>query len=382
MKLPSEALERIRTIQWDEADRNLLNIPTTWLEPKQDDVELFNALYYSTMAYPDLQMTQSGGISKNCLKFRYYQRVIDIEPGSIGLYVVEPDQCYKLVFRDAYLKESEGDDQALSGGFAFGMFRRRLTKAAGRDILAENAICNGKEVKKTIPAPDIRMNAEFKDVIVKHAFHVDLNSAYMSGISKSFGNLGDGIFQEVVNDIYEHRHDGTASTKYNKAIFNCAQGYMQSRFCILPVAGTGRQYGYSLSHFSKAGIVDCKKRLSEIIELYQALGCKLVGTNTDGAWLAPPTDDPLNLERMQSVPGYGIHLGQFRIDHWDCVLRYRSKGAYEYMENEIYHPKVRGQTRLDFIRPRKEWSWGDIYQEDAEPIRYVFTKELGINLRG
>ena len=382
MKLPKEALERVRTILWSDADRNLMNIPTTWLEPKQEDVELFNFLYQSTQSYQDLPMTPSGGISKNCLSFRYYQRAIDVQPGSIGLYVVEPDQCYKIVFRRAYSAESDGDDQALSGGAAFGVFRRRLKKASGRDLLAENAISDGKKVKQTIQAPDIRMIQDYKDVIVKHAFHVDINSAYMAGINKKFGHLGDGVFREVVKDIYDHRHDGTASTKYNKAIFNCAQGYMQSRWCILPVeAEGGKKFGYSLSHFSKAGIEDCKNRLSEIIELYQKLGCKLVGTNTDGAWFSPPAQDPLNLERMQSLPGYGIHLGEFRIDHWDCLLRYRSKGAYEYIENEIYHPKVRGRTKLDFIKPRTEWAWGDIYQEDAEPIRYHFDKTFGLELQ-
>ena len=380
MKRPSDLPEKIKTITWDEANRNLLNVPTTWLEPKEEDVEIFNQAYFATKDYPDFLRTRSGGISKNPLHFRYYQRILDIGKASVGLYVVEPQRCYKLVFRRAYKSESEGDELNLSGGVAFGMFRRRLKRASGRDLLAENAIANGKEIKKTIPAPDIRLNQKFKDVAVENAFHVDINSAYMSGICKKFGDLGDGVFREVVEDIYEHRHDGTPSTRYNKSIFNCAQGFMQSRWCILPVGEDGKKYGYALSHFSKAGIEDCKKRLSEIIKLYEDLGCELVGTNTDGAWMVPSSPEEFDIEKLRDVPGYGNRLGEFRIDHWNCLLRFRSVGAYEYIENGLYNPVVRGRTRLDFIKPRTEWEWGDIYQEDAKPIRYAFTKEYGIEL--
>ena len=37
-------------------------------------------------------------------------------------------------------------------------------------------------------------------------------------------------------------------------------------------------------------------------------------------------------------------------------------------------------TKLDKIKPREEWTWGDIYNRDAEPLRYVCTWEEGIKL--
>ena len=41
------------------------------------------------------------------------------------------------------------------------------------------------------------------------------------------------------------------------------------------------------------------------------------------------------------------------------------------MENGEYHAVVRGRTRLDNIKPRSEWTWGDIFQGNCMPIKYT-----------
>ena len=53
-------------------------------------------------------------------------------------------------------------------------------------------------------------------------------------------------------------------------------------------------------------------------------------------------------------------------DHIYCQFRLKSKGAYEYIDGDgHYQPVVRGYTKLDQIKDRSEWHWGDIYQADV-----------------
>lgn len=364
---------------WEEAEENLIKIPVTWMDPKKEDAELWTIAYQDTIGYHDIVPTLSGGISKKGVNFRYFSKLIDVTSNSINLYVVRPGGCYAFRFRDVYSRDKE--DGNLSGCVAFNKFRRLLQREGNGFELGSLAIPNGLQVKQTIATPDIRLNPEFRDKIIEHAFHVDIHQAYFAGIVKHYGHLGDGAFGHVVEYIYEHRNDGTPQSKYNKSILNCSQGFMQSRWCIFTPAGQEHGKGYALSHLSKAGIEDCKKQLAKIIELYEALGCKLIGTNTDGAWFMPPQGLHNDKSLLQNVPGYGFKMGEFAIDHYDCLLRYRSRGAYEFIEDGIYTPIIRGRTHLDYIKPRTSWEWGDIYHKQAEVIKYCFLPNVGIYLR-
>lgn len=362
---------------WGEAEENLINIKVTWLDPRREDAKLWNAAYLDTRKYLDIVPTLSGGISKKGFNFRYYSKLLDLTPNSQNLYIVMPDACYALRFRDAY-SQPTGGDANLSGCVAFNKLRRLGQREGNGFDIGSLAIPNGFQVKQTIATPDIRLIQDMRDKIIEHAFHVDIHSAYFAGIVKKFGNCGDGALGHVINLIYEHRNDGTQSSRYNKSILNCSQGFMQSQWCILKAPGEERAKGYALSHLSKAGIEDCKKTLAVIIQLYEAKGCRLIGTNTDGAWFAPPKGHERDREFLEDVPGYGTKLGDFSIDHFDCQLRYKSAGAYEYIENGLYVPRIRGRTHLDYLKPRSEWNWGDIYHKQAHVIKYVFLKNEGI----
>lgn len=370
-------MEECRHNSWEEADENLIKIAITWMDPTKEHAELWNGAYRDTMSYIDVTPTPSGGISKKGFNFRYYSKLLDITNNSMNLYVITPKGCYALRFRDAYRKQ-EGGDENLSGCVAFNKFRRLLQREGNGFDLSTLAISNGLEVKQTIAAPDIRLMEDFQDKIIEHAFHVDIHSAYFAGIVKKFGHCGDGALGHVVNYIYEHRNDGTQGARYNKSILNCSQGFMQSQWDIVKAPGEERARGYAHAHLSKAGIEDCKKTLAVIIELYEKIGCRLIATNTDGAWLCPPKGHELDREMLQDVPGYGSKLGEFAIDHYDCLLRYRSRGAYEYIENGAYNPVIRGRTHLDFLKPRATWEWGDIYHKQAKVVKYRFFENDGI----
>lgn len=369
---------------WDECEQNLINVPITWMTPSSINAATWTEAWKATRDYWDMAavpgfLTHSGGISKRGRNFRYYAVWHDHTASSESLYIIEPDRCCALRFRAAYSNSHEDDN--LTGSVAFSKLRR-LILGYGFDI-ATLARSDGLLIKKTIPAPNISCAPGMagRDKIFEHCFHVDINQAYFSGIDKKFGHLGDGAVSAAIHYLYEHRKDGTPSTRFNKSILNCSQGFMQSRYCIFTPLGEDCARGYSLAHLSRAGIVYCLDRLNEIIKIYEKKGCQLVGTNTDGAWFVPPSDHQVNLSFLKDAKGYGNEMGQFKIDHFDCTLRYKSKGAYEYIEDGRYNPVIRGQTHLDFQKPRTEWEWGDIFHKQAVVIRYIFHPMKGIILR-
>lgn len=347
---------------WINAKRNKLNIPITWLIPTTENAEIFNRAYSLVKDWKDIELTKSGGISQNMYKFRYNRKKVIVTKGGYELLIVGSDKCYSLRFRHDYGKGEEGK---MSGKAAFAKFKEKCQKE-GLD-LETIGIDNGAKVKKTIHTPDIRLVHGYEDVILEHAFHVDINSAYNAGIKEAYGHLGDGALGRVIQDIFDHRKDNTKSAKYNKAILNCSQGFMQSQWCVL------NHKGFALAHLSKAGIEYCYNKLQEIIKYFMDLGCEFVATNTDGAWFVQ-NGVPEELIREHE----SSKLGDYKIDHWDCKLRYKTKGSYEFIEDGVYTPVVRGPTRLDKVKPRDQWVWGDIYLRDCEVTKFKFIEGEGI----
>lgn len=344
-----------------KAERNKINFETYWFNPDFEGVKKFNEIYLLVRDWKNAVLTKTKGISTG-RKCRYYRKHIEVTKSGAELLIIAPKASYRVVFRNDYKKPDT--NEGYSGKFAFRDLVK-LLKKEGFDLLNE-AITNGDEVKKTIPAPDIRLIPEFTDKTVYHAFHIDINSAYFAGIKQEHGHLGNGVFGQVIQRIYDERKIPGKGEK-NKSMFNSAQGYMQSQYCKI------NGYPYALAHISKPGLVFCRNKLAEIIKHYEALGCKLIGTNTDGAWFTKP--DNVSEETLRQ--GTSKELGGFKIDHYDCKLRFKTKGCYEFIENGSYTVKMRGQSNLDKVKAREDWQWGDIYDDTAEPIKYIFTTRLG-----
>ena len=110
----------------------------------------------------------------------------------------------------------------------------------------------------------------------------------------------------------------------------------------------------------------CGKKLAEILE---KKGRIVLLFNTDGIWYKGA---PYHGE------GEGDGLGQWHNDHVRCKFRMKSAGAYEFIENGVYTPVVRGVS----LEKREGWQWGDIYTEKAEPDILVFDEERGVLFNG
>lgn len=345
----------------DVLNLNYLKIPVNRI-----DVDKYNELVEWCRNQPDLtegiERTRSGGIS---LKRDFMNKWsstprITRNGNCIGA------ELLIIMCRDA----ANGEDlDFFCGRFQIGTFqgtKESEKHICGRQayfefkkILEKNNIDlnkymlptreQGIKIKKTIQNPmiDIAVGA-FPDVIYENAWHIDINSSYPSGIGDIIPEMAP-----IIEKLYRERH----TKSINKDILNMSIGFFQSSMI-----------DYKLSYISEHCIRKNNERLSDkAIELIKK-GCKILLYNTDGFWFIPAPG--LKLESS-------TELGEFKIDHKNCKLRIKSKGVYEYIENGVYFPVVRGQCELDHIKSRSEWKWGDIYAAGAKVIIFEFIKETG-----
>ena len=221
--------------------------------------------------------------------------------------------------------------------------------------LKSYAITNGKDVKKQIKKPMIDLTAAcFEDITYEHAYHIDFHSAYPSGMCAAYPEL-----KPTCERIYNNRKK-SEKDKELKLQMDAAIGFFQSGYCSID------GYGFALANLAKAGVNWCRKSVLALERELWDKGKMVLAFNTDGIWYVDEQGD-------FSSDWIGEGLGKAGIDHKDCTIRFKSKGAYEYMEDGKYHPVVRGATILDRLKSRDEWEWGDIY--DAPIIAFRWDKK-------
>lgn len=232
---------------------------------------------------------------------------------------------------------------SISGGQAFQIFRRRCIE---RGIaLDEMAISNGYLVKDEIKAPMIDVDTNLVDIAIEHANHIDFHSAYPGGLIETHKE-----FKPVVRELYKSRkQDETA-----KAVLNLSVGFFQSKWCIGLV--NGERVSYAHADLARDAINRAREKLEDVTRRIQLSGGIVLAHNTDGVWYAGD---------VYHGEGEGDDVGQWGNDHIDCTIRFRSKGAYEFIEDGKYHAVVRGRTAYDRSKPRDQWEWGDIYRTDG-----------------
>jgi hypothetical protein len=123
------------------------------------------------------------------------------------------------------------------------------------------------------------------------------------------------------------------------------------------------------AHLSKDAISDNNKRVLNLVERLEKAGRTVLLLNTDGIWYDGP---------VYHGEGEGSGLGEWSNDHIHCQFRMAGAGAYEYIEDGVYHPVIRGIPNTT----KTKWEWGDIYKEKAIPDIFMFTEEEGVKLNG
>ena len=327
---------------------NKMLIPITNFGFNDKDIAEFNEIYQYCIENARIGhmhhfvLTKSGGISIKIGNIRGAMWSITIKTTFIELLLRNfGGRYYRFIVGHNKDKKENG----LSGRQAFWKYSEMLKKHGIN--LEDLAIENGKEVKQTIPAPRIEL-AVVEDRTYAKAHHIDLNSAYNAGMMEAFP-----VLEPAIREMYNLRK----VNKDYKQVLNMTQGFMQSELC-----------GFKYAPISKAGYIYTLRRLQELTNKLVAKGCRILSYNTDGIWYQS--------NELYHDNDEGTDIGQWKHDHTFCRIRYKSKGCYEFIENDKYTPVFRGESSYEKLVPKSQWQWGDIYK--GELINYKFKDGVGI----
>ena len=319
---------------------NYMNIPRIPMKLTESNVDKFNKQiqYFKSIKLPKLIRTPSGGIAKR--SYGYGWDVRKIGNSAIELTVTTWYSTYRLVLTNNV--DDEDEATKLTGCKAFVMMRNEFNKDGIE--LKDYAVDNGKEIKdKEIEDPMIEASEflEFNKVY-NDVHHLDFHSSYPGGLANKHPEM-----RKTLERIYEKRKASDDDSQLKLAL-DASIGYFQSQYCMVD------KHRYALSNLARDAINDNNERIRNVTNELLEAGCVPLLYNTDGIWYI---GDELNSGR-----DYGKGIGKWENDHLAIKFRAKSKGSYEYMDEEGYHPVVRGRTKLDESKPRTEWEWGDIYQ--------------------
>lgn len=328
-------------------DANYLKIPVYAIGMTEEGMAEFNEIYFELrqMELNTIVRTKSGGISIARKNFRPPMWDVRQHTSFIEMTVLLAAGAWRIQFR---VYEKIDDKKQVWGRTAFMEFTK-VCRKFGIDI-NDYVIDNGEEVKKEIESPIIDLVVR-PNRIYHNVHHLDLNSSHIAGMVKYHPYLA-----EPLTMIYEKRKENPIY----KDILTHTWGYLQSKL-----------HGAKWAHISRDGIKYTNERLRELTKKLEESGRTVLAHNTDGIWYSGEVYHDEN---------EGTKIGQWKNDYTNCPMwRAKSKGAYEFLTSDgEYKPVIRGRTRLDRIKPREEWSWGDIFQEDATILVFYWSEEKGI----
>lgn len=331
-------------------------IKPTRLKFVETDIEKFNEIYKRLLKTDlfTLARTKSGALSV-CGKNKLINSCgWDIARTNSMIRITVIIGGYAWCFKMTGNHSKDEKSNKMSGSIAFRMFYK-MCQDEGIDLedpkYTTEDFKEAKEIKATIPKPLIKINPKLFNKVITNAHHLDYHSSYPSGLIRQFPE-----FTPVITKLYNGRKDEN-HPEY-KLILNATIGYMQSTIC--------RCRWVKLS---KAAICDNNDRIINIAHKLISAKRQIIGYNTDGVWYEG---------EIYHDENEGLTLGTYANDHTNCTFRAKSDGCYEFIENGKYNPVVRGETKLDALKDRTEWEWGDIYKYEATVLRYTFVEGVGI----
>lgn len=327
---------------------NYLLIPVLSLPLNDDGVKIFNKFYLYCKKNFKNKITRTRSRAVSSSENNFIPPMFDIQrnKSSIIELTIISDIMVRIQIRSE-LKQIK--NKTLYGRVAFGKFKK-LCMEYGVN-LDEMKINNGEQVKAEIERPYICVADQmYYDKIFENAHHIDFHNSYPAGLAFTHKE-----FYPVIKFLYDKR-------KYDdqyKAMLNLSIGFMQS---------IGECHA-CWAHLARDAIKNNNDRIREIAKRLENNNRVIVGYNTDGIWYVGP---------IYHGRGEGDDLGMWHNDHVNCKLRFKSAGSYEFIEDGVYYPVVRGYTNLDAQLERSNWKWGDIYKKVAEVKKYYFDEKRGI----
>lgn len=254
-------------------------------------------------------------------------------------------------------KDPDSGSKIRYGRDAFRIFNQTLLRH-GVDLedFAENDMEKALAIKRTIPSMMIWMDPDIIGKTLFDVHHMDLNSAFPSGMCVAYPQL-----RPAIEELYAKRKDKNDPEHDDmKNVLNMTWGYLQ---CYA--------VKFKWSAISKAALEWSNDFIEQKIALLRESGARVLGVNTDGIWYQK--------KELYHDADEGTWLCQWKHDHKFCRFRAKSAGGYEYVEDGEYHPVQRGQTKLEKIKPRELWEWGDLFDfkcKVVEPAWDTKTEHL------
>lgn len=341
------------TTEWEKL--NYIKIPVTIVNASVGNEDEYNKLYQMLLKskYKRIKRTESNGISINFNERLDNWNKYDVRQlGAVNeITVCTLEMSARIQWRINNYKKKDGTEDFISATEFYNKYWCRICKKYG--INMADYYCTkeeGLEYKKQIHKPDIKIinPAAYYQQTILHAYHLDFHKFYPSGLINTHPE-----FKPVV----EYFAEKAKEDDLYKIGIDSLIGLWQSK-----------TFNYKLAKLSKDAINDAYSRFDKVLEALREEK-RALATNTDGIWYHGP-------EYHGEFEGNG--LTQWSTDHFDCKIRFKSKGSYEFIENGKYYPVVRGHTKLDKKLPRDQWEWGDIFYKDAEAQKWTFKEGVGI----
>ena len=318
-----------------------------------DMADTFNEIYkYCKEHFIEVKPTKAGAMPNNNSCKLHSRYMIIQSKNAFELTIVCYQGCYRFIFGADVDKE----ENPVSGKESV----RTIYKVA-KELninLSKYAIDKetGKSVKETIHSPHIKQYCA-SGIVYTNVHHLDFHSSHWSRLIEKEPNL-----QPIAEYMYMRRKQ---KNKYYKHVLTNSYGCMQSEYCP-DVNNAGKIAPYQFANLSKIMCDGTYYIVEEYVEKLIKSGRRPLLTNTDGIWYQGD---------LYHDENEGPNLCQWDNDHTDCKLLVKSKGAYQFEENNECTTVIRGKAKT----LTKDWTLGEILKPGATLIDiWLFDKEKGV----
>lgn len=325
---------------------------------KDEDIDKFNEIYqYAKANFLKVEPTKSGGIPYNN-SVKHHNRYMLIKgKSSYELTIVCHLGCYRFII--GHLRNIEKNP--VNGKAAV---RAIYKKAKEENISLKNYIVDketGLKIKETIEPPHIEMYG-LSGRVYTNVHHLDLNSSYASRIIEKYPEL-----LPLYKPMYDLRKAEIANTDaYYKHVLTNSIGCMQSQYCP-DYNDAGKLQPYQFAGLSKIAVDGTRHLIEYYINKLLNSGRQVLLTNTDGIWYK---GDIFHDDKE------GLDLCQWKTDHKNCTFLMKSKGAYQYIEDDICHTVLRGTSPYEKEKKREDWEFGEILKITLDEFK--FNEDIGV----
>lgn len=331
---------------------NYMLIPVTVFDITDAGMQEFNEVYefhcknYAGMHTP---RTRSGGICTDRGIFRPPCWDVQVSSSCIEITSLLINGMRRFQFRQS----NANNPEVMGGRQAIRLFSKHFKRLTGIN-LSEYQIDNGIDVRADVPKYLVKVNETYiretaciEDArILKNMHHADFHQSFPAGLANTHPE-----FRSTIEYFYTNRK---RKPEY-KGCLNSLIGIMWSP----------SYKNACYAQLARDAIADNNKRVMELTQALEDAGRIPLLWNTDGVWY---------MGEEYHGDGEGPGLGEWQNDHTNCVLRIKSRGAYEFIEDGEYHSVIRGVRLTD----RENWKWGDIFKKNTRTVWYEFEPDKGV----